>query len=141
MTIVIAVNDMLEELPDSVMIIENKYSLRKELASSLDEAVCIVAEVSDYFEALTRINEFNPDIAIVGENLPFVSGWEVCQDLSQTYKIPVILIGDDRDEKVWLKAFEAGADYYLRTPFSSLELTARIKAILRRYKKIDYRKT
>ena len=120
---------------DNIMVIESEPVLRQELASALDDNVFIVAGVSDYFEALWRLDEFKPDLVIIDEKLPLMDGWEACRCLSQTFGVPAIIMGTSTDSEAWLKALEVGADFYLRTPFSPMVLASRVRAILRRYKK------
>jgi len=119
----------------SILIVEGKPTLGMELISALTEAAFEVADVSDYFEALWRLDEFKPDLVIVSVELPLLDGWEACYWLHQTFGIPIILLGRDSSGEAWARAVQAGADFYLRVPFSYLELTARVKAILRRYRK------
>ena len=122
-------------MTDRILIIEGEFSLGKELTSALTQASFIVADVPDYLEALLELDEFKPDIVIVDEVLPGGNGIEACSLLRNTFSIPVILLGEDSSDKAWMRAVEAGADLYLKKPFSYLELVARVKAILRRYKK------
>jgi len=109
--------------------------LRGELTSALAEAAFKVANIPDYFETLWKLSEFKPDLIITAEELPLLDGWEACYQLHRTFGIPVILLGKDSSDEAWVRAVQAGADFYLRMPFSCLELVARVKAILRRYKK------
>ncbi len=55
--------------------------------------------------------------------------------LHQTFGIPIILLDKDLGGETWVRAVQAGADFYLRMPFSYLELAARAKAILCRHDK------
>ncbi len=119
----------------SILIIEGESTLRGELTSALTEAIFRVADIPDYFEALWELGEFKPDLVIVDEKLSLLDGWEACYWLHQTFGIPIILLGRDSSGEAWVKAVQTGADFYLRVPFSRLELPARVKAILRRYKK------
>jgi len=119
---------------DRILIIEGEPALRRELTSALTQATFIVADVANYHEALLKL-EFNPDLAIVDEVLPGGDGIEACSQLHSTFNTPVILLGSDSSGKAWMRAVEAGADFYLRKPFSYLELVVRVRAILRRYKK------
>jgi len=122
---------------DSILIVEGEPFLRERLISSLTESGFKVVGVVNYFEVIWRLGEFKPDLLIVDEDLPLLDGWEACYQLRQTFGIPVILLGDDCDVDVWLRVVQVGADFYLRMPFSSLELAARAKAIIRRYKGRD----
>ncbi len=67
--------------------------------------------------------------------LPWLDGWRACYWLHQIFGIPVLLLGLEKNDETWVRAVQAGADFYFRMPFSRLELTARVRAILRRYKK------
>ena len=121
----------------SIMVVENEPSLRELMMATLKQDVFIVAEVSDYFEALWKLGEFKPDLVIVDEQLPFVDGWEACERINKTFGIPVIITGSTSGPESWQKALAAGADYYLKVPCGPLEFNARIKAILRRYQDND----
>jgi len=121
-------------MTDSILIIESEPTLRRHLTSALSQAGFTVADVSDYSEACLKLVEFNPDMAIIDEVLPCGDGWDACYQLRNTFGIPVILLGQDSSDQAWMRAVEAGADLYLRKPFSYLQLVARVKAILRRYK-------
>jgi len=119
---------------DRILIIEGEPALRRELASALTQAGFTVADVANFPEALLKL-DFNPHMAIVDEVLPGGDGLEACSQLHSILDIPVILLGSDSSDEEWTKMVEAGADFYLRKPFSYLELVARVRAILRRYKK------
>jgi len=108
--------------------------LRRKLASALTQAGFNVDDVANFPEALLKL-DFNPHMAIVDEVLPGGDGFEACSQLHGAFGIPVILLGSDSGGEVWTKVVEAGADFYFRKPFSYLELVARVRAILCRYKK------
>ena len=119
----------------SILIVEGKPALRIELISALTRDAFKVTGTSDYFEALWRLYESEHDLAIVNVELALIDGWEACYRLHQTFGIPIILLGRDPSDEAWVRAVQAGVDFYLREPFSYLELAARVKAILRRYKR------
>ena len=122
-------------MADSILIIEGDPALRMGLTSALTGAGFVVANVPDYSESLLKLDEFKPDIVIMDEVLPDGDGMEVCYQLQSTFGIPVVLLGEDSSDEVWERVMEAEADLYLIKPFSHRELVARVKAILRRYKK------
>jgi len=122
-------------MSDSILIIEGEPSLSKELASAFTEAGFAVDNVPDYPEALLKIDEFKPDMVIVDESLPGRDGIEVCSQLRGTFGVPVVLLGEDSSDEVWERVMEADADLYLTKPISYRVLTARLRAILRRYKR------
>lgn len=117
---------------DRILVIKGKPDLRRELTSALSEAGFAVADARDYPEALASIDKFKPDLAIVDEVLPGGDGIDACRELHNAFSIPVIVLG--KDSEAWPRAVEAGADYYFTYKPSHLELVARVKAILRRYK-------
>lgn len=116
-----------------ILIIEGEPNLRRELTSALTEAGFVVADVPDILKA-NEIREFNPNIAIVDEVLPSGDGKDACSQLHNAFGIPVILLGKDSSGEAWMRAVEAGADFYFTKPSHHQELIARVKAILRRYK-------
>ena len=91
-----------------------------------------VAAVPNYLEGLSALKRLNPEMVIVNVSLPLIDGWEACRELSRDFGLPVMLLGRNGGDAGWEKAFDAGADFYLKTPFSKLEILSRIKAILRR---------
>ena len=121
--------------PDKILIIVGELVLNSDLTSIFDEGGFSVACIPDYPEALLKLCEFKPDMVILDEDLPGFNGIEACSELHSIFGVPVILLGEDPSEQAWARAVEAGADFYLRKPFSCDEsLVARVRAILRRYK-------
>ena len=117
-----------------ILIIEGEPNLRRELASSLTKVGFTVADMRDYPETLLKLDEFNPDIAIVDEALSSGDGKEVCSRLRNAFSIPVLLLGKDSSGEAWKAAVEAGADFYFTNSLNRCVLAATVKAILRRYK-------
>ncbi len=116
-----------------ILIIEGDPTLMMEITSALTEAGFAVVGVPDFTQALLRLGDFRPNMVIVDEALPDVDGWQACHQL-RTFGIPTILLGIDSSNEAWQKVVEGGADFYLVKPFSRLQLVARVRAILRRYK-------
>ncbi len=108
-----------------------KYHLREVLRGAVAEGEAgvgfSVASVPDYPEALLKLGEFKPDLVILDEVLPGRDGIEACSELYRIFGIPVILLGKDPSAEIWKRAVEAGADLYLRKPFSHLELATRVE--------------
>jgi DNA-binding response OmpR family regulator len=92
-----------------------------------------VISAEDGLSALTSFRRDNPDLIILDMNMPGMNGLEVCQKIRhESVEVPIIFltVRDEEIEKV--RGLEAGADDYITKPFSPLELTARIRALLRR---------
>ena len=84
------------------------------------------------------IIEESPDLLIVDRNLPKTEGLKFVKELkSEGYDIPVIFLTAKNSEEDILQGFEAGADDYITKPFSMAELKARVKAVLKRNKKVS----
>ena len=82
-----------------------------------------------------KLQEFQPDIVILDWMLPKVSGIEVCRRIRQnpdTRNLPIIMLTARSEESDRIRGLDTGADDYLTKPFSTAELVARVKAVLRR---------
>lgn len=85
-------------------------------------------------EALDKFRSLRPDLVILDLMMPEIDGWEVCRIIRRESDVPIIILtarGEDVDKIVGL---ELGADDYVTKPFNPRELTARAKAVLRRYR-------
>jgi DNA-binding response OmpR family regulator len=88
-------------------------------------------------EARKIIKRFQPDLVIVDINLPDDTGFNICQDISNTNTL-IVVLSSMKDNEYILEAFEKGADDYIVKPFDLNILKARIKALFRRQKTISY---
>ncbi len=100
-------------MTDSILIIEGELALGSQLGLKLRQAGFTTAGVSDYPEALSKLDEFKLDIVIMDEVLPCIDGRDACHRLRNTFGIPVILVGEDPSGKAYMRAVEAGADLFL----------------------------
>ena len=93
------------------------------------------ASASDGDAALEKVFSLRPDLVILDLMLPKMDGWEVCRRMRaepETERIPILMLTARRDERDVVEGLELGADDYMKKPFSLAELTARVKALLRR---------
>ena len=88
--------------------------------------------VSDGAEGLKRALGDLPDLVVLDLMLPSLSGLEVCRRLRMAAPVPVIMLTARSGEVDRVSGLEIGADDYVAKPFSPRELTARVKAVLRR---------
>ncbi len=91
-----------------------------------------VAAADDGERALVVFSEESPDIVLLDIAMPGMNGFEVLRRLRQVSDVPVVMLTVKGDEQDKVRALELGADDYVTKPFGSLELMARIKAVLRR---------
>ncbi|MCL2190914.1 MAG: response regulator [Treponema sp.] len=93
-----------------------------------------VGEATDGLDALEKLKEFHPDIILLDNIMPRMSGWELTKTLKEDPKyrdIPIIMFSALDDVKDKLAGFELGVDDYITKPFNFSEVLARIKSILR----------
>jgi DNA-binding response OmpR family regulator len=127
-------------VPNALLIAEPEPATRGFLSRHLAEDGFSVLEATEGVEALILAEERRPDLALVGDDLPDVTGAELCRRLregepgrSWNRDVPVILLGQpDSDAVDRVRAFARGCDDYLGRPFHYEELLARINAVLRR---------
>jgi DNA-binding response OmpR family regulator len=94
----------------------------------------VVEEAKDGKEALEKVKKFRPDLILLDNVMPSMSGWEVTKTLKANPKykdIPIIMFSALDDVKDKVAGFEMGADDYITKPFNFSEVLARIKATLR----------
>ena len=79
-----------------------------------------------------KIRKICPILVILDIMLPVKNGWELCREIRQEWDIPIIMLTAKGDEMDKVLGLELGADDYITKPFSPREMTARVKAVLRR---------
>ena len=118
-----------------VLVVEDEDALATLLHYNLDKEGYRVGVAGDGEEALIMANERAPDLVILDWMLPKVSGIEVCRRLrgrSETRNVPIIMLTARGEETDRIRGLDTGADDYVVKPFSMVELTARVRAVLRR---------
>jgi DNA-binding response OmpR family regulator len=94
----------------------------------------VVEEANDGVEALEKVKRFSPDLILLDNIMPKMSGWEVTKTLKKDSKysgIPIIMFSALDDVKDKVAGFELGIDDYITKPFNFSEVLARIRAVLR----------
>lgn len=124
-----------------ILVVEDEKILRDMVVKHLSQDGFIVAEAADGLEAVKALPGLNPDLVVLDLMLPQLSGWEVLKQIRQKSDIPVIILTARVDEIDKLLGLELGADDYITKPFSPRELTARIKAVLRRTRSVSLTQT
>ena len=87
---------------------------------------------ADGLEGVSEALDWLPDLVVLDVLLPGADGFEVCRRLRESVPIPIVMLTARADEDDRVLGLELGADDYVTKPFSPRELTARIKAVLRR---------
>jgi len=117
-----------------VLIVDDESSIRDMVAITLEMAGFEVIQAIDASAALNEIATLQPDLAIIDWMMPKTSGLELCRRLRKnpnTRNIPLILLTARGEEDAKITGLEV-ADDYITKPFSTRELVARLKAVLRR---------
>ncbi len=115
-----------------VMVVEDEQSLREPLVYLLEKEGYEVLEASDGARALEFFKTEPIDLILLDIMMPGMSGNEVCRVIRQTSNVPVIMLTAKDSEIDKVVGLEIGADDYVTKPYSTRELLARMKAVLRR---------
>ena len=115
-----------------VLVVEDEQSLREPLVYLLQKEGFDVIEAADGNVALEVFKSSGADLILLDLMLPGLSGNEVCRVIRQTSTVPIIMLTAKDSEIDKVVGLEIGADDYVTKPYSSRELLARMKAVLRR---------
>jgi DNA-binding response OmpR family regulator len=118
-----------------VLVADDDPDILKLVAFRLERAGYDVVQATDGEEALRVVTELEPDLAVLDVMMPKLTGYDVTRRIREadaTKRMPVILLTARVQEADVARGFEAGADDYLKKPFSPQELRARVQAILGR---------
>jgi DNA-binding response OmpR family regulator len=116
----------------TILVVDDEPTLRETLAEALDADGFRVITAADGSEALLRFREHHPDLVVLDLMLPELSGIEVCRIIRQESDVPILMLTAKSSEVDKIVGLELGADDYVTKPFSLRELSARIRALLRR---------
>jgi len=115
-----------------VLVVEDEESYSDALAYMLRKEGFEVAIAATGPDALTSFDRAGADLVLLDLMLPGLSGTEVCRELRNRSKVPIIMVTARDTEVDKVVGLELGADDYVTKPFSSRELIARVRAVLRR---------
>ena len=118
---------------EAILLVEDDSAIRKGLKATLSAMRFTIGEASTGEDALTTLRTANFDAVLLDLNMPGMGGVEACRRMRREFPHISILVITVRDsEKDKIEALDAGADDYITKPFQIGELTARIRAVLRR---------
>lgn len=115
-----------------ILIVEDEPALSEPLAYLLTREGYETTVVADGTSALTSFDQSGADLVLLDLMLPGLSGTEVCRELRQRSSVPIIMLTAKDSEVDIVVGLELGADDYVTKPYSTRELLARIRAVLRR---------
>ena len=115
-----------------VIIIEDDYLISEPISRSLGNWGYRVDVARDGLSGLSTVLDQQPDLVILDIMLPGIDGWAVCKGIREKSVVPILMLTALTEEVDQIFGLEIGADDYLTKPFSTRELIARVKALLRR---------
>lgn len=120
---------------DKILVVDDEHEIADLLEVYLQNENYLVYKFYSAKEALACIESEEMDLAILDIMLPDINGFSICQKIRKKYTYPIIMLTAKDDETDKITGLTLGADDYVTKPFLPLELIARVKAQLRRYKK------
>lgn len=120
-----------------ILVVDDESRMRRMVKDFLVKKNFLVVEAENGEQAVDMFME-DKEIALIilDVMMPKMDGWEVCKEIRQYSKVPIIMLTAKSDEKDELLGFELGVDEYISKPFSPKILVARVEAILRRTNQI-----
>jgi DNA-binding response OmpR family regulator len=120
----------------SILVVEDEEAIAEAVRVRLASEGFDVRVAGDGPEALRLAGEERPDLVVLDLMLPGMDGLEVCRELQREAWVPVLMLTARADEADKVAGLAVGADDYMTKPFSLRELTARVRAILRRMERM-----
>lgn len=121
-----------------IMVVDDESRMRKLVKDFLEKKGYDVIEAENGEVAVDKFFEQNDiSLIILDVMMPKMDGWQVCREIRQYSKVPIIMLTAKSDEKDELLGFDLGIDEYISKPFSPKILVARVEAILRRTNNVD----
>ncbi|MFZ7134539.1 MAG: response regulator transcription factor [Eubacteriales bacterium] len=118
-----------------ILVVDDDEYIRELVCTLLKNDGFNVCEAVDGQDALNKLTDENPNLAVIDLMMPNMNGYELCRKLRKYYEnLPILMLTAKSELPSKVKGFEAGTDDYLTKPFEGDELILRIKALLRRYK-------
>ncbi len=120
-----------------ILTVEDDERIRQAVTMALEEEGWDVIEAGTGEAALDSFNDAPADVVLIDIMLPGIDGFEVCRSVRKNSDVPIVMVTARADTHDVVAGLEAGADDYLTKPFAPKELSARIRALLRRVRPSD----
>ena len=124
-------------MPEKILVVDDEKEIADLVELYLQNENYTVCKFYTAQDALACIESTELDLAILDIMLPGVSGFAICQKIREKHNYPVIMLTAKIEETDKITGLTLGADDYITKPFRPLELVARVKAQLRRYKRYN----
>ncbi|RED54698.1 response regulator transcription factor [Cohnella lupini] len=117
-----------------ILVVDDDPHIRELVKVFLLQEGFEVLEASNGVDALRLLETTAADLVILDIMMPHMDGWELCQELREHYEMPLLMLTAKGETAQKLKGFQLGTDDYMVKPFEPVELVARVKALLKRYR-------
>ena len=121
-----------------ILTVEDDERIRTSVRLALEEEGWIVDEAANGEDAAEKFSMTPADVVLIDIMLPGIDGFELCRKIRSSSSVPIVMVTARSDTHDVVAGLEAGADDYLTKPFAPKELSARIRALLRRIKTVDH---
>ena len=128
-------------MSDKILIVDDEVEIADLIETYLKNEDYAVYKFYSAKDALACINETELDLAVLDVMLPDADGFTICRKIREKYTYPVIMLTAKDAETDKITGLTLGADDYITKPFQPLEMVARVKSQLRRYKKYNHPQT
>jgi DNA-binding response OmpR family regulator len=122
----------LTQSPDDILVVDDDPDLRRLVSRVLGRAGYTVREAADGRECLRQLFESPPSLVLLDVAMPQLDGWRTLERIREVSTVPVIMVTARDQELERVRGLRGGADDYIVKPFGTLELQARVEALLRR---------
>jgi DNA-binding response OmpR family regulator len=122
----------MDDVGTRILAVEDDERIRTAVKLALEDEGWTVAEAATGEDALAHFQQEPADVVLIDIMLPGIDGFEVCRSIRRTSDVPIVMVTARADTHDVVAGLEAGADDYLTKPFAPKELSARIRALLRR---------
>lgn len=119
-------------MPSTAVVIEDDAAIRRVVRAALLGEVERVLEAGTASDGIDLVAAAKPAVVILDLGLPDMPGLDVCREIRTWSEVPVLVLSAHHNEREKVALLDAGADDYVTKPFSTAELVARIRAVLRR---------
>ncbi|WP_423231442.1 response regulator transcription factor [Bacillus cereus] len=119
---------------EKILIVDDDIEIRKIISIYLKNEGYEIIDASDAIEALETLRNTTIDLIILDIMLPKMDGIEACLKIREQYQMPIIFLSAKDEDIDKIQGLMSGAEDYITKPFNPLELMARIKSQLRRYR-------
>src|SRR5665647_2821770 len=123
--------------PTRILVVEDEARIAEVVQSYLEREGHMVVRAATGEDALADFARRRPDLVVLDLGLPGMAGEDVCRRIRAASDVPIIMLTAKDGEEDLVKGLQLGADDYLTKPFSPRELTARVRALLRRARSDD----